>query len=62
MILPLTTQTTIYMNGSVRSWMYYLSQRLDAHAQLEHREVAEETYKIFKVQFPNVCKAFFENE
>lgn len=61
MILPLTTQTTIYMKGSVRSWMFYLSQRLDAHAQLEHRQVAQEIYKIFSLYFPNVCKAFFED-
>jgi thymidylate synthase (FAD) len=62
MILPLATQTTIYMKASVRSWLFYLSQRLDPHAQLEHREVAREVYTVFKNYFPNVVKAFFEDE
>lgn len=62
MILPLTTQTTIYMNGSVRSWMYYLAQRLDAHAQLEHQQVAQAINNIFREHFPNVSKAFFNEE
>lgn len=62
MILPLTTQTTIYMKSSVRNWMFYLQQRLDPHAQLEHREVAQSILPFFKENFPNVHKAFFENE
>jgi thymidylate synthase (FAD) len=60
MVLPLTTQTTIYMKASVRSWLFYLSQRLDPHAQLEHRELAAMIFDVFKIHFPNVVKAFFE--
>lgn len=62
MVLPMATTTTMYLNASVRSWLFYLSQRLDAHAQLEHQEVAKEIEDIFKQQFPNVHKAFFDNE
>ena len=29
MVLPLATTTTLYMTGSVRSWIHYLAQRLD---------------------------------
>lgn len=54
MILPLTVQTTLYMNGTVRSWIHYLRQRLDMHAQKEHRLIAEEIKKIFNTQFPNI--------
>lgn len=61
MVLPLTTQTTIYMKGSVRTWLFYLAQRLDVHAQLEHRQVAQECEKIFQHYFPTVHKAFFED-
>ena len=61
MIVPLTTQTTLYMNGSVRSWIHYLQQRLDPHAQLEHREVAQQIEELFKGYFPNVHKAVFEH-
>jgi thymidylate synthase (FAD) len=40
MVLPMATSTTLYMAGTVRSWIHYLEQRTDEHAQLEHREVA----------------------
>ena len=57
MVLPLTTQTTIYMKGSVRSWVHYLQIRCDEHTQLEHRQVAEGVLDIFRSQFPNIAKA-----
>jgi thymidylate synthase (FAD) len=57
MILPMATSTTLYLNGSVRSWIHYLQQRLDQHAQLEHREVAKKILEIFKQHFPNIVKA-----
>lgn len=55
--LPLCTQTTMYLNGSVRSWIHYMEQRCDLHAQKEHRLVAEEIKKIFNNLFPNISKA-----
>lgn len=57
MILPMATSTTMYLNGSVRSWIHYMEQRCDQHAQLEHREVAEEIKKIFVSNFPMIAKA-----
>lgn len=54
MVLPLCTRTTLYMTGCVRSWIHYLKQRLDSHAQKEHRDVAGAVLDIFKQQFP-VC-------
>jgi thymidylate synthase (FAD) len=57
MILPLCTQTTLYMTGSVRSWIHYLKVRCDEHTQKEHREVAQAIERIFCVQFPVVSKA-----
>lgn len=57
MILPLCTQTTLYMTGSVRSWIHYFQQRLSEHTQKEHREVAQAIERIFCVQFPVVSKA-----
>lgn len=56
-VLPLTTQTTLYMNGTVRSWIHYLEQRLANHAQKEHRLIAEEIQGIFKEQFPKTSQA-----
>jgi thymidylate synthase (FAD) len=58
MILPLSTQTILYMTGSVRSWIHYLQQRCDPHAQKEHRLLAEAIRdQIFKALFPNVSHA-----
>ena len=57
MVLPLTTQTTIYMKGSVRSWIHYLQIRCDPHTQLEHQQVALSIRDVFQNQFPNISKA-----
>lgn len=58
MILPLTTETTIYMTGSVRSWLHYLELRCDEHTQLEHRDIANAIKNdIFVKNFPNISKA-----
>lgn len=62
MVLPLATQTTIYMKGSVRSWIHYLQIRLDGSTQKEHREVAKEVQKIFKEKFPTIHENIFKNE
>jgi thymidylate synthase (FAD) len=36
------TPSTMYMNGTIRSWIHYLQQRLDPSTQLEHRQIAEQ--------------------
>ena len=56
-VLPITTQTKIYMKGSIRSWIHYLQIRTDEHTQLEHREIALSILEIFKTNFPNISKA-----
>jgi thymidylate synthase (FAD) len=56
MVLPLTTQTKIYMKGSVRSWIHYLQIRCDAHTQLEHQQIAKEILGIFRENFPMISK------
>lgn len=56
MVLPLSTQTKIYLKGSVRSWIHYFSVRLHGTTQLEHRRVAEEIYDIFSQNFPTISK------
>ena len=55
-ILPLNTQTTLYIKGSIRSWIHYLQLRLHETTQKEHREIAEEIFNIFKEQFPTIGK------
>lgn len=51
-LLPLGTQTRLYMKGSVRSWIHYLEVRTDPATQKEHRDIAEAVQAIFREQFP----------
>ena len=57
MILPLTTSTTLYLNGTVRSFIHYLQLRTKQDTQKEHRDIALEIQNIFKQQFPNISNA-----
>ena len=56
-VLPISTQTTLYMKGSIRSWIHYLKIRTDEATQLEHRNVADAILDIFKSQFPTIHKS-----
>ncbi len=56
-ILPLTTQTTLYMKNNIRNWIFYLVLRCSDHTQKEHRLIALEIKKSFISQFPDVAKA-----
>lgn len=56
MVLPLATPTRAYMKGSVRSWITYFWQRIDGHAQKEHRQLASAMFNIFEEQFPNIAQ------
>lgn len=56
-LLPLSTETKIYMNGSLRSWVHYIQLRTEISTQLEHREVADKCKQIFIEQFPIISKA-----
>lgn len=57
MILPMATQTVIYMTGSVRSWIHFLDIRDDGHAQKEVQLIAKEMKKVFIEQLPIISKA-----
>lgn len=56
-LLPLSTTTKLYMNGTVRSWLHYLDLRCGNGTQLEHKEIADKIKEIFVEQFPNIAKA-----
>ncbi len=57
MILPLCTKTKIYMTGSIRSWIHFISIRADHHSQKEMQDVANAIKKIVKETLPVVSKA-----
>lgn len=57
MILPMCSQTTLYMTGTIRSWIHMLQIGDDAHAQLEVQLIAKEIKKLFIEQCPIISKA-----
>jgi thymidylate synthase (FAD) len=56
-VLPLSTETTMYMKGSVRSWIHYIDLRCSPDTQKEHRLIADGIKNIFVNQFPNISEA-----
>jgi thymidylate synthase (FAD) len=48
------TESRMYMNGTLRSWMHYVDIRCDKATQKEHREVAEQVRDIMIDQFPSL--------
>ena len=58
-ILPLCTPTTLYMHGTLRSWIHYIQLRSANGTQLEHQEIALECRNIFTQQFPIISEAAF---
>ena len=59
-ILPLCTPTTLYMHGTLRSWIHYIQLRSANGTQLEHQEIALVCRQIFTEQFPSIAKACFD--
>jgi thymidylate synthase (FAD) len=56
-ILPLSTQTRLYMNGTLRSWLTYIALREKHGTQMEHMLIAKQAKKIFSEQFPITTEA-----
>lgn len=56
-LLPLSTETKLYMHGTLRDWIHYLNVRNDKSTQKEHRELAGEIKNIFINEFPIISKA-----
>ena len=56
-VLPLATPTRMYMSGSCRSWIHYITLRSANGTQKEHMDIAEACKKIFIEQFPTVSEA-----
>jgi len=51
------TQSRMYMNGTLRSWIHYCELRRSNGTQKEHMEIAEECWKIIAEKFPQVAAA-----
>lgn len=60
-LLPLSTETRLYMKGSIRSFIHYCQVRCDKSTQLEHREIANSIKDILLKEFPSL-KDIFKKE
>lgn len=56
-VLPLGCSTTLYMSGSIRSWIHYIELRASNGTQKEHMDIAIECKEIFKKELPLVAEA-----
>ena len=51
------TQSRMYMNGTLRSWIHYCELRRANGTQKEHMEIADRCWGIIAEKFPNVARA-----
>jgi thymidylate synthase (FAD) len=56
-VLPMNTQSRIYMTGNARSWIHYLELRTRPNVQKEHRDIAMAILDIFVEHFPYIGEA-----
>jgi thymidylate synthase (FAD) len=61
-VLPLSTPTRLYMNGTVRSWIHYCQLRCANGTQKEHALIAAQIQDILYLQIPNVCEAMWNKD
>lgn len=58
-VLPLGSETTLYMNGTIRSWLHYVDLRGGPETQLEHRTVAMSIKDVIEKEMPDVYEAMW---
>ena len=56
-VLPLGCATTLYMSGTLRSWIHYIELRTANGTQQEHKEIALACKDIFVKEFPALASA-----
>lgn len=54
------TETTLYMSGTLRSWVHYCDLRRANGTQKEHMDVADLCWDVLGTHFPDVIKAVEE--
>ena len=57
-VLPMNSPTRLYMSGTIRSWIHYLSVRTGVETQLEHRQIAQEIKTILINHLPSLTNVF----
>ena len=56
-VLPLSSPTTLYMNGTLRSWIHYTDLRCANGTQTEHKQIADQCRALIEDCFPQVYAA-----
>ena len=51
-VLPLSTPTTLYMHGNLRSWLHYVELRCGNGTQHEHKLIADQIKELIAIHFP----------
>ena len=60
-VLPLSTPTRMYMNGTLRSWIHYCQLRCANGTQKEHKVIAEQAKQLIAMCYPVVYAAVWSN-
>lgn len=58
-VLPLAAPTKLYMTGTLRSWIHFITLRTKPGTQLEHQEIAKQIKDIFTSKFPIISEAMW---
>lgn len=56
------TESVLYMNASLRTWVHYCVLRMANGTQKEHMEIAKDCWAIVKENFPDIATAAEELE
>ena len=54
------TETTLYMSGTLRSWIHYCKLRMSNGTQKEHMIISDQCWEVLSQHFPDVAKAVEE--
>jgi thymidylate synthase (FAD) len=60
-VLPMASNTRLYMNGTVRSWLHYIDLRTSSGTQREHALIAAQIQDILCRELPTVCDAMWDH-
>jgi thymidylate synthase (FAD) len=58
-VLPLSTPTTLYMSGTIRSFLHYVDLRCAHGTQAEHKKIADSIKEILYQEVPDIASAMW---
>jgi thymidylate synthase (FAD) len=61
-VLPMSSPSRLYMNGTIRSWLHYCDLRTGNGTQREHAVIAGQVQDLLYGHVPNVCGAMWSND